>query len=229
MADVKDVQIEESWKKALEEEFQQPYFAGIKSFLLEQRAAGKTVYPPGNLIFNAFNLVPIHEVKAVILGQDPYHGPGQAHGLSFSVPKGTRIPPSLLNVYKALEKDIDGFTRPKHGYLEDWAKQGVFLLNTILTVEHKKPKSHAKAGWTTFTDAVIRKISSECEGVVFMLWGGPAKKKAALIDHDKHLVLEYVHPSPLAGKTFPDCTHFSETNAYLKAQGKEPIDWTISD
>lgn len=227
MAAIKDVKIEATWKEALSEEFQKDYFAQIKSFLKNANAEGKTIYPPGNLIFNAFNKVPLPEVKVVILGQDPYHGPGQAHGLSFSVPKTAKIPPSLRNVYKELLEDVPGFEKPKHGNLETWADQGVFLLNAFLTVEHKKAGSHQKIGWANFTDAVIKKISDERDGVVFMLWGNFAKKKAALVDAEKHLILEAAHPSPLAGPAFLGNQHFSQANAYLEKQGKTPIDWVL--
>ena len=179
------------------------------------------------LIFNAFNMLPLDEVKVVILGQDPYHGAGEAHGLSFSVPRGIKIPPSLRNIYKELESDIAGFKAPKHGCLEAWVKQGVFLLNAFLTVVEKTPKSHEKIGWEKFTDAVIKKISDEREGVVFMLWGGFAKKKAELIDKTKHLVLEGAHPSPLAGNAFQGCKHFSQANDYLKSKGASTIDWIL--
>lgn len=228
MTEITDVKIEETWKKALAEEFQKEYFAKIKSFLKEANAEGKTIYPPNNLIFNAFDKVPLPEVKVVILGQDPYHGPGQAHGLSFSVPKTAKVPPSLRNVYKELMEDIPGFEKPKHGNLEQWADQGVFLLNAFLTVEHKKAGSHQKIGWAHFTDAVIKKISEEQEGVVFMFWGNFAKKKAVLVDAEKHLVLEAAHPSPLAGTAFLGNKHFSQANAYLKKQGKDVIDWVLS-
>jgi uracil-DNA glycosylase len=227
MEKVTNVNIEVSWKEALAEEFQQEYFANIKSFLKQEMMAGKTIYPKGSLIFNAFNQVPLPEVKVVILGQDPYHGPNQAHGLSFSVPMSERVPPSLRNVYKELESDIEGFVKPKHGNLEAWSKQGVFLLNASLTVEHKKAGSHKKIGWLQFTDAVIQKISDEREGVVFMLWGGFAKKKAKLIDASKHLILEAAHPSPLAGNAFLGNQHFSSANTYLQDQGKEAIDWKL--
>jgi uracil-DNA glycosylase len=227
MEKVTNVNIEVSWKEALVEEFQQEYFANIKSFLKQEMMAGKTIYPKGSLIFNAFNQVPLPEVKVVILGQDPYHGPNQAHGLSFSVPMSERVPPSLRNVYKELESDIEGFVKPKHGNLEAWSKQGVFLLNASLTVEHKKAGSHKKIGWLQFTDAVIQKISDEREGVVFMLWGGFAKKKAKLIDASKHLILEAAHPSPLAGNAFLGNKHFSSANTYLQDQGKEAIDWKL--
>ena len=227
MSNTNDVKIEESWKAALTKEFQQDYFVNLKSFLRSELMAGKTIYPPGGLIFNAFDTVPLNEVKVVILGQDPYHGPGQAHGLSFSVPKTAKIPPSLRNVYKELTEDIAGFQKPKHGNLEAWAHQGVFLLNAFLTVEHKKAGSHRKAGWEKFTDAVIKKISDEREGVVFMLWGNFAKKKAALVDKNKHLVLEAAHPSPLAGTAFLGNKHFSTANAYLEKQGKDAINWIL--
>jgi len=223
----KDIKIEESWKVALAEEFEKDYFNNIRATLKKEIAAGKKIYPKGSLIFNAYNKVPLSEVKVVVLGQDPYHGPNQAHGLSFSVPMGQRIPPSLRNVYKELESDIEGFVKPKHGNLEKWADQGVFLLNAFLTVEHKQARSHQKIGWMKFTDATIRKISEEREGVVFMLWGGFAKKKAKLIDKDKHLILESVHPSPLAGNRFLGNKHFSQANAYLQAQGREPVDWHL--
>lgn len=227
MAEITDVKIEETWKVALAQEFQENYFAQIKTFLKGEYAAGKTIYPPGNLIFNAFDTVPLPEVKVVILGQDPYHGPGQAHGLSFSVPKTAKIPPSLRNVYKELTEDIEGFQKPSHGNLEHWAQQGVFLLNAFLTVEHKKAGSHQKIGWAKFTDAVIKKISDERTGVVFMLWGNFAKKKAALVDANKHLILEAAHPSPLAGSAFLGNKHFSQANAYLEQQGQKGIDWIL--
>jgi len=229
MATVKDVQIEASWKAALTEEFQKEYFVNLKAFLKAEMTAGKTIYPPGKLIFNAFDTVPLPDVKVVILGQDPYHGPGQAHGLSFSVPKTAKIPPSLRNVYKELTTDIEGFQAPKHGNLEAWASQGVFLLNAFLTVEHKKAGSHRKAGWEHFTNAVIQKISDEREGVVFMLWGNFAKKKATLVDAKKHLVLESAHPSPLAGTAFLGNKHFSQANAYLESHGQAAIDWRLEE
>jgi uracil-DNA glycosylase len=229
MAEVKDVKIEESWKKALQDEFQKPYFSEIKAFLIKEKEASKTVYPPGNLIFNAFNMVPFDKIKVVIIGQDPYHGEGEAHGLSFSVPKGVKIPPSLRNIYKELTNDIPGFTAPKHGCLEEWAYQGVFLLNAFLTVVAKEPKSHEKIGWEKFTDAIIRKISEERNGVVFMFWGAFARKKAELLDKSKHLVLESAHPSPLAGNAFQGCKHFSQANNYLNNKGEKEIIWNISD
>ena len=227
MTVIKDVKIEDSWRKALSEEFQQDYFANIKAYLKAALAAGKTIYPAGGLIFNAFNTVPLPDVKVVILGQDPYHGPGQAHGLAFSVPEGVKVPPSLVNIYKELEEDIPGFEKPTHGNLEKWAHQGVFLLNASLTVEHKQAGSHSKIGWLKFTDAVIRKISDEREGVVFMLWGGFAKQKKKLIDGSKHLILEAAHPSPLTSNAYLGNRHFSQANAYLSEHGKEIIDWRL--
>lgn len=227
MASAKNVKIDASWKEALAKEFEQPYFDLIKKRLVHDKESGKTVYPPGPLIFNAFNKVPLPEVKVVVIGQDPYHGPGQAMGLSFSVPKGVRIPASLRNVFKELESDIEGFNIPNHGDLSKWAEQGVLLLNASLTVEHRSAGSHAKIGWQRFTDAVIKTISEQREGVVFLLWGNFAKKKAALIDEEKHHILTAVHPSPLAGNRFLGNKHFSKTNELLKQQGREPIDWQI--
>ena len=227
MASIKDVRIEETWKKALAQEFQKDYFAQIKTFLKTAHSEGKTIYPPAQLIFHAFDRVPLPDVKVVILGQDPYHGPGQAHGLSFSVPLTANTPPSLRTIYKELATDIEGFEKPNHGNLEKWADQGVFLLNAFLTVEHKKAGSHQKIGWGNFTDAVIQTISDQREGVGFMLWGNFAKKKAQLIDGSKHLILEAAHPSPLARDAFLGSKHFSQANAYLAAQGKEGIDWRL--
>ncbi|MBC7778421.1 MAG: uracil-DNA glycosylase [Phycisphaerae bacterium] len=220
------VQIEESWKQVLAEEFQQPYFAAIRAFLVQEKESGKTIYPPGPLIFSAFNKTPFDALKVVILGQDPYHNPGEAMGLCFSVPHGVRVPPSLVNIYKELKTDL-GLEIPKHGDLSKWAEQGVLLLNAILTVEARKPASHQKNGWQTFTDAVIRHISSEKEGVVFLLWGKFAQSKKALIDETKHYVLEAAHPSPLAGDAFQGCRHFSRTNELLEKQGKGGIEWQV--
>ena len=227
MNTIENVAIEDSWKKALAAEFQAPYFQQIKDFLLAEKSAGKVIYPSGSLIFNAFNLVPLHKVKVVILGQDPYHGAGQAHGLSFSVLKGTKVPPSLKNIYKELETDIAGFTIPNHGYLQNWAEQGVLLLNTVLTVEEAKPNSHKNIGWTKFTDAAIKAISEHCDHIVFMLWGKPAQEKAMLIDSNKHLILTAAHPSPLAGGKYFGSKHFSQANAYLNHHSKVPIDWIL--
>jgi uracil-DNA glycosylase len=222
-----DVQIEESWKKELKQEFTKPYFQQIVTHLKTERATGKTIYPPGKLIFNAFNDTAFSEVKVVILGQDPYHNPGQAHGLSFSVPDGVTPPPSLVNIYKELHKDI-GMPIPHTGNLTPWAKQGVLLLNAVLTVRMNEPASHAKIGWMDFTDAVIRKISDDKEGVVFLLWGAFAQKKQELIDATRHHILKAAHPSPFsADKGFFGCKHFSKTNELLTQQGKSPIDWKL--
>ncbi len=220
-----DVKIEASWKEVLKHEFTKPYFLQVATHLKTEKATGATVYPPGQLIFNAFNTTPFDEVKVVILGQDPYHGPGQAHGLSFSVPDGVPPPPSLVNIYKELHADI-GMAIPKTGNLTKWAKQGVFLLNAILTVRANEPASHSKIGWMDFTDAVIRKISDEKKGVVFLLWGKFAQEKQVLIDETKHSVLKAAHPSPFsADKGFFGCKHFSKTNRILMEQGMDAVDW----
>lgn len=221
-----DVKIEESWKKALGAEFDKPYFAELVSFLHEEKAAGKAIYPPGNRIFKAFELTPVDRVKAVILGQDPYHGFGQAMGLSFSVPDGVKMPPSLRNIFKEVEAEL-GIRMSGSPNLEKWARQGVLLLNSILTVEEGKPASHSKIGWQEFTDAVIRYLSDNMEGIVFLLWGGYARGKKSLIDPSRHHVLEAAHPSPLAGGAFFGCGHFSKTNEILVSEGKDPIDWQL--
>ncbi|MCF8237682.1 MAG: uracil-DNA glycosylase [Saprospiraceae bacterium] len=221
-----EVRIETGWKKALAQEFALPYFQQIKQFLVQQKAAGKTIYPPGALLFNAFDSTPFSKVKVVILGQDPYHQPGQAMGLCFSVPKGIRTPASLVNIYKELHRDL-GISNPGHGDLTSWAQQGVFLLNAMLTVEHANAGSHSRIGWQRFTDAVIRQLSEQREGLVFLLWGNFAKSKAALINQERHTVLEAVHPSPLAGNKFQGCGHFSKTNEILAKQGLQPIHWQI--
>jgi uracil-DNA glycosylase len=223
---VEDVKIEPSWKAVLADEFRQPYFAAIKSSLVQAKQDGKAIYPPGPLIFNAFNQTPFDQVRVVILGQDPYHNPGEAMGLSFSVPKGVRTPPSLANIYKELKSDL-GLTIPPHGDLTKWANQGVLLLNAMLTVEAGKPASHQQIGWQTFTDAVIHRISDHKRGVVFLLWGRFAQGKKALIDPSRHFVLEAAHPSPLARDAFSGCRHFSKTNEILAKQGLPPIDWQI--
>lgn len=221
-----DVQIEQSWKEALRDEFEKPYFAALVRFLHEEKAAGKCIYPPGSQIFRAFALTPLPQVKAVILGQDPYHGPGQAMGLSFSVPDGVPAPPSLRNIFKEIETDL-GLPMSGRPNLEHWARQGVLLLNTALTVLARQPGSHSRIGWQSFTDAVIRTVSERCEGVVFLLWGNPARAKKPLVDASRHLVLEAAHPSPLAGGAFFGCRHFSQTNAYLIQGGKTPINWQL--
>jgi uracil-DNA glycosylase len=225
MSDIKP-QIEASWLNALQDEFRQPYFSELKQFLSEEKKMGKIIYPPGQLIFNAFNLTPFDAVRVVILGQDPYHAPGQAMGLSFSVPRGVAVPRSLNNIYREMYSDLN-IPIAKHGDLSKWATQGVLLLNTILTVEARQAMSHAKSGWQTFTDAVIRKLSDERSGIVFLLWGRPARSKALLINTSKHTVLEAAHPSPLAGDAFQGCKHFSQTNAILVRQGALPIDWSL--
>ncbi len=223
---VDKVEIEPTWKKELFQEFQKPYFSTIKSFLTHEKKNGKILYPPGSQIFNAFNLTPFDQVKVVILGQDPYHGPGEAMGLSFSVPKNIRMPPSLINIYKEIERDI-GVTMARHGDLTGWAEQGVLLLNAMLTVEHKKPGSHKNIGWQLFTDAVIQTLSVKRSGIVFLLWGNFAKSKSVFIDPSKHLILEAVHPSPLAGGLFIGCEHFSKANQYLESRGIPGINWKI--
>jgi uracil-DNA glycosylase len=223
-----EVQIDSSWKERLQSEFDAPYFSSIKSFILDQKSKGKIIFPPGKEIFQAFDRTPFDKVKVVIIGQDPYHGKGQAHGLCFSVKKGVRIPPSLQNIYQEIKKDL-GIDPPDHGNLEEWADQGVLMLNAILTVNASEPASHRKAGWEQFTDAVIRKISDEKDEVVFLLWGKFAQEKAALIDPLKHHILNAAHPSPYsANNGFFGCKHFSKTNKILEEQGKEPINWAIS-
>lgn len=226
MKQILDVKIHESWKAVLQDEFSKDYFKGIKEGLLQAKAGGSIVYPPEKLIFKAFNTTAFNEVKVVILGQDPYHGPGEAMGLCFSVPIGVRVPPSLRNIFKEIHKDL-AIEIPSHGDLSHWASQGILLLNTILTVEHKSPGSHKNLGWHIFTDAVIRTISDQLEGVVFLLWGNFAKSKSPLIDETKHYVLSSAHPSPLAGNRFFDNHHFSQTNELLIKQGKKPIDWRL--
>lgn len=222
-----DVQIEESWKKILSEEFDKAYFQQIVIFLKAEKAAGRIIYPPGQLIFNAFNKTPFSKIKVVLLGQDPYHNKGQAHGLSFSVPAGITKPPSLINIFKELESDL-GIAPSPNGNLEKWATQGVLLLNASLSVRQNEPGSHSKIGWLQFTDTVISKISEQKEGIVFLLWGKFAQDKQSLIDETKHYVLKAAHPSPFsADKGFFGCRHFSKTNELLALQNKEPIDWKL--
>lgn len=224
-----NVQIEESWKQALQEEFSKEYFSGIVDFLKAEKALKREIFPPGNLIFNAFAQTPFHEVKVVLLGQDPYHNQGQAHGLAFSVQEGVRIPPSLQNMYKELHADI-GMPTPKTGNLTHWAKQGVLLLNATLTVRAHEANSHAKIGWTSFTNAVIEKISKERKGIIFLLWGRFAQEKQTLIDVSKHYILKAAHPSPLSAHNgFFGCKHFSKTNELLVQQQQTAIDWMIQD
>lgn len=221
-----EVKIEQTWKNALASEFEKPYFASLVRFLHAERQAGRRVFPPGSQIFRAFELTPVQQVKVVILGQDPYHGPGQAHGLSFSVPEGVQAPPSLKNIFKEIETDL-GIRMSGYPNLENWARQGVLLLNAVLTVRCAEAASHSKIGWQEFTDAVIRYISDNCEGVVFMLWGNFARTKSELIDHSRHCVLEAAHPSPLARGAFFGCRHFSKANEYLTSTGCTPIDWKL--
>ena len=220
------VRIEESWKNALAGEFGKPYFESLVRFLHKEKAEGKKIYPPGSQIFRAFELTPVDKLKVVILGQDPYHGPGQAHGLSFSVSAGVPAPPSLKNIFKEIESDL-GITMSGYPDLEKWARQGVLLLNAVLTVRAGVAASHSRIGWEEFTDAVIRYISDNCEGVVFLLWGNFARSKSALIDRSRHYVLEAAHPSPLARGAFFGCRHFSQTNAILASRGLVPIDWQL--
>lgn len=222
-----DVQIEASWKEKLKDEFNKPYFSNIVNHLKTEREQKKIIYPPGKMIFNAFNSTPFDKVKVLILGQDPYHGPGQAHGLCFSVQPGVPPPPSLVNIFKELQTDI-GMERPKDGDLSKWAAEGVFLLNASLTVRAAEPMSHAKIGWAQFTDAVIKKIAEEKQHVVFLLWGKFAQEKAAFIDASKHCILKAAHPSPLSAHAgFLGCQHFSKTNQYLMDKGIEPVDWKL--
>jgi uracil-DNA glycosylase len=221
------IALEESWKSALAAEFENPYMQTLKAFLTAQKASGKRIFPKGSEYFRALNLTPLADVKVVILGQDPYHGPGQAHGLCFSVRPGVRIPPSLVNIYKEMQADL-GIPPARHGFLEHWAEQGVLLLNSVLTVEEAQAASHQGKGWETFTDAVIRRVNEECEAVVFMLWGAYAQRKAAFVDTSRHLVLKAAHPSPLSAHNgFLGCRHFSQANAYLMSHGRPPIDWQL--
>lgn len=221
-----NVKIEASWKQVLHKEFEKPYFSKLKAQLIADIKAGKTIYPPNDLIFKAFELSPFEQTKVVILGQDPYHNPGEAMGLCFSVPHGVNVPPSLKRIYKEVGKDI-GCPAPVHGDLTKWGTQGVLLLNAILTVEKNSAGAHRRYGWQQFTDAVIEHINGALDHVVFMLWGNFAKSKALLIDEQRHLILKSVHPSPLAGNAFFDNNHFSKANEYLRKHNKTPIDWCI--
>ena len=217
-----------SWSDVLGAEKQQPYFQQIMQYVQQQRASGRVIYPPQQDVFNAFKYTDFEKVKVVILGQDPYHGPSQAHGLCFSVQPGVKTPPSLVNMYKELATDIPGFTPPNHGYLQKWAEQGVLLLNTVLTVEQGQAHSHAKIGWEDFTDKVIQQLSLHRQGIVFLLWGSHAQRKGSVIDTNKHHVLKAPHPSPLsAHRGFFGCKHFSTANNLLEQQGLVPIDWQV--
>lgn len=226
-----NVDLAPSWLEQLGAEFQQPYMSELRAFLAVERDAGKVIYPRANLWFNALNTTPFDNVKVVILGQDPYHGPGQAHGLCFSVPKGVRPPPSLLNMFKEIKEDLALPGTPfTHGCLESWAGQGVLLLNSVLTVERSRAASHQGKGWETFTDVVVKRLSEAREGIVFMLWGAYAQRKGAVIDASKHLVLKARHPSPLsANGGFFGCRHFSQCNTYLESRGQTGINWANLD
>ncbi|CAK9885665.1 MAG: Uracil-DNA glycosylase [Candidatus Erwinia impunctatus] len=216
-----------TWHDVLAEEKQKPYFIETLAAVARERASGKKIYPEQKAVFNAFRLTELGDIKVVILGQDPYHGAGQAHGLAFSVQPGIAIPPSLMNIYKELASEFPDFTKPAHGFLESWAKQGVLLLNTVLTVEAGKAHSHAKYGWETFTDTVIAAINQYRENVVFMLWGAHAQKKGKIIDRQRHYVLQAPHPSPLsAHRGFLGCGHFSEANRWLEQHGERAINWS---
>jgi uracil-DNA glycosylase len=222
------VLINESWKAVLEDEFEKPYMKNLNAFLQKEKQEGKVIFPPDPLIFNAFHHTPFDEVKVVILGQDPYHGNGQAHGLSFSVQKGVSVPPSLRSIYKELQSDIPDFVKPQHGELTSWADQGVLLLNATLTVRKGAPASHHKKGWELFTNQVIKTLSEKRTGLVFLLWGKNAQAKIPLIDGEKHTILTAAHPSPYSAHTgFFGCRHFSKTNAILKKQGQTPINWQV--
>jgi uracil-DNA glycosylase len=218
-----------SWLEPLRGEFAQPYMAELKRFLLAEEAAGKLVFPPAASRFRALDLTPLDQVRVVILGQDPYHGDGQAHGLCFSVPRGVRPPPSIRNIFKEVHNDL-GIEPAPHGCLEHWAKQGVLLLNSVLTVAMGQAASHRDRGWERFTDAVIRTVNDKTDAVVFMLWGSYAQKKAAFVDQSRHLVLKAPHPSPLSAHSgFFGCRHFSQANVFLEAHGRPPIDWALPD
>lgn len=221
-----NVKIDNSWAEVLKNEFDQDYFKSITTYLKQEIASGIIVYPRGGNIFKAFDSTPFNKVKVVIIGQDPYHGEGQAHGLSFSVPEGVPQPPSLQNIFKELRDDL-GIALPNSGNLEKWASEGVFLLNSVLTVRAGLPASHSKIGWSHFTDAVIKELSTRRDGLVFMLWGNYAKSKRELIDRERHLILEAAHPSPLARGAFFGCKHFSIANKYLESNGVKPIDWKL--
>ncbi|EYR80600.1 MULTISPECIES: uracil-DNA glycosylase [unclassified Shinella] len=222
-----EVKVGESWKAPLAAEFSSPYMADLRAFLLEQKEAGRRIFPKGSEYFRALDLTPLADVRVVILGQDPYHGEGQAHGLCFSVQPGVRTPPSLVNIYKEMQEDL-GIPPARHGFLEHWAKQGVLLLNSVLTVEMGRAASHQGRGWERFTDAVIRAVNEQEKPVVFILWGSYAQKKAAFVDRDRHLVLRSAHPSPLSAHNgFLGSRPFSKANAFLEQHGRQPIDWQL--
>ncbi len=228
MTDNREINLHPEWLEVLGEEFDKDYMQSLRAFLLERSRAGATIYPPGKNIFNALDSTPLSQVKAVILGQDPYHGPGQAHGLCFSVQKGLRIPPSLVNIYKEIESDL-GISMPNHGYLQPWAERGVLLLNAVLTVERANAGAHQGKGWEQFTDAVVDAVNTRRDNVVFLLWGSHAQRKGAGIDTQRHLVLKAPHPSPLsAHRGFLGCRHFSKANEWLESRGVPPIDWRLT-
>ena len=217
-----------TWESIINDEREKEYFQSVLTFVEQQRNSGKTIYPPQEQVFSAFDMTPFESVRVVILGQDPYHGANQAHGLAFSVPPGVKIPPSLRNMYKELAQDIEGFEIPSHGYLDTWASQGVLMLNTVLTVEEAKAHSHAKCGRETFTDTIIAELNQRSEPIIFLLWGAHAQKKGQAIDADKHHVLVAPHPSPLSARRgFFGCQHFSMTNELLSSINQQPIDWTL--
>ena len=221
------LEMEPSWKARLQDEFQLPYMEALRSFLLERKRVGAQIYPAGSHYFHSMKLTPFEAVKVVILGQDPYHGPGQAHGLCFSVMPGVSVPPSLVNLYKEIKNDL-GIAPAGHGFLESWARQGVFLLNSVLTVERGRAGAHQGKGWERLTDKIVSLLSDECEGLVFLLWGSYAQRKGQMIDRDRHLVLTAPHPSPLsAHRGFFGCRHFSRTNEWLQKRGEQPIDWSL--
>jgi uracil-DNA glycosylase len=229
MATQADIRLHPSWLERLSGEFAQPYMAELKRFLLAERERGKRIFPKAANWFRALDLTPPEEVRVVILGQDPYHRPGQAHGLCFSVPPDVQPPPSLANIYKEVESDL-GIRRPRHGFLEDWAKQGVLLLNSVLTVEIGRAASHRDRGWERFTDAIITEVNARPGPVVFLLWGSYAQRKAAFVDGSRHLVLKAPHPSPLSAHSgFFGCRHFSKANAFLQSKGLEPVDWALPE
>ena len=224
-----EIKLHQSWLEPLRAEFEQSYMSELKQFLLGEREKGRTIFPRSSNWFRALDLTPLDQVRVVILGQDPYHGPGQAHGLCFSVPPGVRPPPSLVNIFKELESDL-GVRPSRNGLLEHWAQQGVLLLNSVLTVEMGQAASHREKGWERFTDAIVRLVNEKAEPVVFMLWGSYAQKKAAFVDTSKHLVLKAPHPSPLSAHSgFFGCRHFSKANAFLQSIGLQPIDWALPE
>jgi len=223
------IDLHPSWLEPLRPEFAQSYMAELKRFLLTEKQQGKHIFPKGNEWFRALDLTPLNQVRVVILGQDPYHGPNQAHGLCFSVRHGVQSPPSLVNIFKELQSDL-GIEPAPHGFLEHWAKQGVLLLNSVLTVEMGRAASHRDRGWERFTDAIVREVNARTEPVVFMLWGSYAQKKAAFVDTSRHLVLKAPHPSPLSAHSgFFGCRHFSKANAFLESRGLDPIDWALPE